>query len=111
MPGCIRSGGLLEKRFQTLDRALVGFLIKLLSLEHRIEALDRADENPGGGVERIRGQTLDDVFLVEFIVVVGRHVLLKLFERLLAQIAAIDQKQHALGAGELDQAVAQNDRE
>ena len=101
----------LEERFQTLNRALVGFLIKLLSLEHRIEALDRADANLCGGVERIRGQALEDVLLVEFIVVVGRHILLKLFERLLAQVAAIDQKQHALGAGELDQSVAQDNRE
>ena len=110
-PGCIRSAGFLEERFQTLDRALVGFLIKLLSLEHRIEALDRADANPRGGVERVRGQALDDVLLGEFIVVVGRDILLKLFERLLAQVAAIDQKQHALGAGELDQTVAEDDRE
>ena len=101
----------LEERFQTLDRALVGFLIKLLSLEHRIEALDRADANLRGGVERIRGQALEDVLLVKFIVVVGRHILLKLFERLFAQVAAIDQKQHALGAGELDQTIAEDDRE
>ena len=76
----------LEERFQTLDRALVGFLIKLLSLEHRIEALDRADANLRGGVERIRGQALEDVLLVEFIVVVGRHILLKLFERLFPRL-------------------------
>ena len=100
-----------EERFQPLDRALVGFLIKLLSLEHRVEALDRADANLRSGVERIRGQALKDVLLVEFIVVVGRHILLKLFERLFPQVAAVDQKQHALGAGELDQTVAQNNRE
>ena len=82
----------LEERFQALDRALVGLLIKLLPLEHRIEALDRADANPRGGVERIRGQALDDVLLVKFIVVVGRDILLKLFERLLAQVAAVDQE-------------------
>ena len=100
-----------EERFQSLDRALVGFLVKLLSLEHRIETLDRADANLRGGVEGVRGQTLENVLLVEFIVVVGRHILLKLFERLLAQVAAVDQKQHALGAGELDQTVAHDNRE
>ena len=31
--------------------------------------------------------------------------MLKLFQGLLAKVAAIDQKQNALGAGELDQAV------
>src|SRR5262245_44206112 len=100
-----------EQRFQTLDRSLVGFLIQLLSLEHRIEALNRADANARASVERVRGQTLDDIFLVEFIVVVGRHILLKLRQRLFPQVASINHKQNPLGAGEFDQTVAQNDRE
>src|SRR5262249_44851177 len=54
-----------EQRFQTLDRSLIGFVIQLLALEHRIEALNRADANPRAAVERVRGQALDDVFLVE----------------------------------------------
>ena len=64
-----------EQCFQTLDRSFVGFLIQLLSLEHRIKALNRADANACAGVERVRGQALDDIFFVEFIVVVGRHIL------------------------------------
>src|SRR5262249_46821149 len=91
-----------EQRFQTLDRSLVGFLIQLLPLEHRIEALNRADANARAGVERVRGQALDDVFLMEFIVVVGRDVLLKLLEGLSTQVTPIHQKEHAPSAGKLD---------
>ena len=50
----------------------------------------------------LRGQALNDVLLVEFVVVVRRDVLLEFPERLLSQIAAIDQKQNPPGAGELD---------
>ena len=46
---------------------------------------------------------------VNLIVVVGRDVLLELFERLSAQVAAVHQEQHAPGAGELDQPVAEDD--
>ena len=52
---------------------------------------------------------LDDVLLAELEVVVGRDVLLELLQGLSAQVAAVDQEQHAPGAGELDQAVAEDD--
>ena len=45
------------------------------------------------GVEGVGGQPLDDVLLAELEVVVRRHVLLELLERLSSQIAPIDQKQ------------------
>jgi len=54
---------------------------------------------------------LDDVLLAELVVVVGRDVLVELLLGLPAQIAAIDQEQHPARAGELDQAVAEHDRQ
>ncbi len=52
---------------------------------------------------------LDDVLLGELAVVVGRDVLLELLERLVAEVAAVDQEQHAPRAGELDEAVDEVD--
>ena len=54
-------------------------------------------------------QALDDVLLGELEVVVGRDVLLEFLERLVAEVAAVDQEQHAPRAGELDQAVDEGD--
>src|SRR2546422_1426388 len=82
--------GFFEELLQSLDRSLVSFFIKLLALEHGVETLDRADANLCRGVENVRGQALEDVLLVEFIVVVWRLILLKLFERLFPKVAAID---------------------
>ena len=55
----------LEDRLQTLNRVALVLLGQLLSLEHGIDALDGADANPRGGVERVGGQPLDDVLLAE----------------------------------------------
>src|SRR5436309_15818045 len=71
--------------------------------------LDGANANPCRGVEGVGGQALDDVLLAEFEVVVGRDVLLKFLERLSPQVAPVDQKEHAPSAGELEQAIAQDD--
>ena len=100
-----------ENLLQTLDGFFFVLLGQVFSLEHGIEALDGADANPGRGVERVGGQALDDILLAEFEVVVGRDVLLKFFESLSPQVAPIHQKEHAPGAGELDQAIAQDDGE
>ena len=54
-------------------------------------------------------QALDDVLLGELEVVVGRGVLLEFLERLVAEVAAVDQEQHAPGAGELDEPVDEGD--
>ena len=81
------------------------------AFQHGIEALDGGDADPAPWVERVGGQALDVVLLGEFAVVVGRDVLLELLEGLLPEVAPVDQKEHAPGAGELDQAVAQDDGE
>jgi hypothetical protein len=60
-------------------------------------------------VELVALQVLDDVFLAELVVVVGRDVLVELFLGLAAQVAPVHQKQHAPGAGELDQPVDEAD--
>jgi hypothetical protein len=60
-------------------------------------------------VELVALQVLDDVFLAKLVVVVGRAVLVELFLGLAAQVAPVHQKQHAAGAGELDQAVDEAD--
>ena len=54
-------------------------------------------------------QVLDDVFLAELEVVVGRDVLVELLLGLAAEVAAVHQEQHAPRAGELDQAVDEAD--
>ena len=54
-------------------------------------------------------QVLDGVFLGELAAVVRADVLLELVERLLAQVVAVHQEEDALGPGELDEAVAEDD--
>jgi hypothetical protein len=55
-------------------------------------------------------QALDDVFLAELEVVVGRDVLLEFLEGLVGEVAAIDQEQDAPRAGEFDQSVDEGNR-
>ncbi len=55
-------------------------------------------------------EMLDDKLLGEFVIVHRRDELLKLFERLLAQVAAIDEKEHAAGPGVFDQTIGKIDR-
>ena len=59
-------------RFQTFDRQVIeiGGGVRL-AFEHGINALDRADDDAGGGVERVAAQALDDVLLGELVVVQG----------------------------------------
>ena len=68
---------------------------------HRIEPLNGRDAHPGASIEGVRGQALDDVLLVEFVIVVRRDVLLELAEGLFPQVAAIDQEENPLGAANL----------
>ncbi len=56
-----------------------------------------------------RGQPLHVVELGEFARIVGRRVGHEFLMRLLAEVAGIDQKQDALGAAELEQAVDRGD--
>ena len=77
----------------------------LFTLEHGIEALDRADDNAGVRVERVAGEVLDYVFLGELVVVHRRDELLELLQRLLAEVAAIHEEEHAFGSAVFDEAV------
>ncbi len=105
-----RGSGCLNEPLELVDRFVLRDLRQVLALQHGVHALDGADADAGGGVERVAGQALDDVFLGELEVVVGRDVLLEFLERLVAEVAAVDQEQHAPRAGELDQAVDEGNR-
>ncbi len=100
---------LLEQPAQLITRFLFQVFGQLLAFQHGVQALDGADANARGGIERVAGQALNDVLLGEFEVVVGRLVLLEFLQGLVTQIAAVDQEQHAARAGELDQAVDERD--
>lgn len=95
-----RPGEGLPHGFQTFNRQVVeiggGFR---LAFEHGIDALDRADDDAGGFVERVTGKMLDDVFLGELVVVHGGDELLKFLEALPTEIAAIHEKEDTARAG------------
>jgi hypothetical protein len=93
-----------------LGGMLVVVLGQFAALEHRVHALDGADDDARALVQVVAGQVLDDVFLAELEVVVGRDVLVEFLLGLAAEVAAIDQEQHAPRPGELDQAVDEADR-
>lgn len=97
-----------------LAQLIAGFLFQILgqlpALQHRVQPLDGADADPRGGVEGVAGQALDDVFLGELEIVVGRDILLEFLQGLVAEVAAVDQEQDPPGAGELDQPVEEIDR-
>ncbi len=102
--------GFLEQGFGGFDGQVVevrrGFF---LALEHGVDALDRADDDAGGFVERVAAEMLDDVFLGELVVVHGRDELLEFLERLPAEIAAIHEEQDALGSGVFHEAIDEID--
>ena len=87
--------GFLKSRSRPDDGGFFVLVRQLPALEHGVHALDGADADPGGGVERVARQALDDVLLGELEVVVGRDVLLEFLERLVAEVAAVDQEEHA----------------
>ena len=97
--------GLLEQLAELVHRFLFQVGRQVAALEHGVQALDGADADAGGGVDLVALQALDDVFLAELEVVVGRDVLLEFLEGLVGEVAAVDQEQHAPRPGELDQAV------
>ncbi len=77
----------------------------LLALQHGVEALNGGDADSADVVELVRLHVLDVVQLGERTVLLGRDERLELLERLPAEIAAIHQEQHPLGAGVLDEPV------
>ena len=85
-----RTGARLELRRCFVLRREIG-----LALEHRIEALDRGDDHLAGRADGVRRQALDGVELGELAVIVRRAKTLKLLLRLLAEVAPVDEEQHA----------------
>ncbi len=81
----------------------------LLPSEDRVEPLDRADDDPGDGIDLVGLEVLDVVELGEFPAVVRRRVLLELLERLPAQVGAVHEEEHPPGAAVLDQAIGRGD--
>ena len=99
--GTVVGGGQLEAGF------LVDVLVEFLAAQHRVEALDGADGDARDGVELVRGQVLDVVKLGELAAGVGRDELLELGHGLPAEVGAVHEEEHALGAGVLDQPVGE----
>lgn len=84
---------------------LLGLHRQLLAAQHRVESLDRGDDNLGVLVDRVGLEMLADVEGREAARVVRRDVVLELSERLVAKVVAIDQEQHSPGAPILDQPI------
>ncbi len=101
--------GFLEEPFEAGDGSFFVLIRQLPPFEHGVHALDSADANARGGIQSVARQSLDDELFSELEVVVRRHILLKLFQCLVAEIAAIDQEEHALGPAELDEPVDEVD--
>ena len=80
-----------------------------LALEHGVYALDRADDDAGGFVERVTGEMLDDVFSGELVIVHGRDELLEFLEGLPAEISAIHEEKDAAGTGVFDETINEVD--
>ncbi len=81
-----------------------------VALEHGVQALHRADHDARHRVELVRRQELHVVELREQPPVVGCAVALELLERLPPEVRAVDEEEHAVGVGELDQTVDARDR-
>jgi hypothetical protein len=104
-----KGGDLPEDPLQPLHRDFVVFLGQLATAQHGVQALNGRDADPGGGVQCVRAEPLDDVLLGELEVVVGRDVLLEFLERLVAQVAAVHQEEHSPCSGEFDEPVDKAD--
>ena len=76
-----------------------------LTLEDRIQALDGGNHHLVHRIDSIAIQIDNVVKLVELAAVIGCGVSLELLECLTAQVAPIDQKQHAKGTALGDQPV------
>jgi hypothetical protein len=101
---------LLIELFKPRDGCFLVLFRQFSPLEHGVEPLDGSDTDPSGGIKLVAGEALDDELFGELEVIVGRDVLLKLFESLVAKVAAINQEQHAPGPGEFDEAIDEVDR-
>ena len=80
-----------------------------LALQHRIEPLDRRDDDLGGGIDGVRLEPLNGVERRKLPRVVGRLEVGELVLGLFAEIAAVHQEEDALGVAELEQAIGDID--
>ncbi len=81
-----------------------------LALQDGVEALDGRDHHLRRLGDRVAGQPLHGVQLAELARIVGRSVGGELDLRLLAQVGAVHQEEHASGAREREQPVNLRDR-
>ena len=81
-----------------------------ISLQHRVQALDRRDDDLGGRVDRIGREPLDGVQLRKLAGIVRWIEIGELVPGLTAQVVAVHQEQDAPGAAVLQQAVDGVDR-
>ena len=100
---------MFEEPFEAGDGGFFVLVGQFTPLEHGVHALDGADANPRGGVEGIARQLLDNELFSELEVVVGRDVLLEFLERLVAEVTAIYQKEHAARTAELNESIDEVD--
>jgi hypothetical protein len=98
-------GGLLH----FVERHVFGRFVDRLATQDGVHALDGADAHLRMRVDAGRGQALHVVELGELAAIVGRRVGHEFLMGLLAEVAGIDQKQDALGAAELEQAIDRGD--
>ena len=78
-------------------------LVQRLAAEHRVEALDGRDDHLGVLVQPGGAQVLGDVDVGELLSRARRIELLKLLERLRAEIRPVHEEQHTSGTGMLEQ--------
>ena len=91
------------------EGALLALFVELLAGEHCVESLDRGDADFGTRADRLPLEVLDLVFLGELVAGGRARELLKLVERLLAEVVAVDEEENPLSAGVLDEPVAEVD--
>src|SRR5690606_1041314 len=87
--------------------AFLVFLRQLFATQHGVQALNGGDDHLGVRVDARAAQVLDNVGVGEAMGGAGRQIVLKLLERLLAEVIAVDQEQNAPGASVFDQPVGE----
>jgi hypothetical protein len=81
----------------------------VVAAQHRVDALDRGDDDVRGAEHAGAGELVDVVDLGEAAPVAGGAVVLELADRLFGEVVAVDEEQDATEAAELQQAVGEGD--
>jgi hypothetical protein len=76
-----------------------------LPAQHRVDPLDRRDDDVRGAEHPGAGELVDVVELGEAASVAGGAVVLELADRLLGEVVAVDEEEDATEAAELQQSV------